>query len=121
VANDYGIHIMARYQEDNAPGNQMTGKDLAHRGVVELARPVLATGITTIVGMLCLLSHMIIPAKQLGILAGIGVFFAMVGSLLFIPAVLAVLPKPKPVFDLNDTSKKAGLVDRMLVQVARGI
>ncbi len=121
VANDYGIHIMARYQEDNAPGNQLGSRELAHRGVVELARPILATGITTIVGMLCLLSHMIIPAKQLGMLAGFGVFFAVAGSVLFIPALLSVLPKAKPVFDVNDPSKKSGVLDRLLLRVARAI
>lgn len=119
VANDYGIHILARYQEDNAPGNQLSSSQLAHRGIVELARPVLATGITTIVGMLCLLSHMIIPAKQLGILAAAGVFFAMVGSLLFIPAILAVLPKGKPAFDVDSREKKPGFLDRMLAKTAR--
>ncbi len=125
VANDYGIHLLARYQEDNAPGNQYSSAELAQRGIVELTRPVLATGVTTMVGMLCLLSHMIVPAKQLGILAAIGVGFAMVGSLVFIPALLAVLPKPKSVFDADrpageSTSKVSGL-DKVLVFFARWV
>lgn len=118
VANDYGIHLLARYQEDNAPGNRLSSQELARRGAVELARPVLATGITTIVGMLCLLSHMIVPAKQLGVTAAVGVGFAMVGSLLFIPAVLAALPKAKPVVDLAGPQKAPGLLDRLLARVA---
>src|SRR5690606_14251226 len=74
---------------------------------------------TTIVGMLCLLSHMILQAKQLGILAAVGVFFAMIGSLLFIPAVLAVLPRAKSVYDASTESKN--ILDRMLATVARWI
>jgi hypothetical protein len=122
VANDYGIHIMARYQEDNAPGTDFSSAELARRGVIELTFPVLATGLTTVVGMLCLLSHMIIPAKQLGVLAACGVAFAMVGSLTFIPAVLSVLPKAKPVFDARATrSASRSLLDRMLLFFARSV
>ncbi len=121
VANDYGIHIVARYQEDNAPGNHLGARELAHRGIVELTRPVLATGITTIVGLLCLLSHLILPAKQLGVLGAVGVFFAMVGSLLFIPAVLAVLPKAKPVYDAGAANQSTNALDRGLAWIARAI
>ncbi len=122
VANDYGIHLLARYQEDNAPGNSQTSADLAKSGIVELCKPVLATGITTVVGMLCLLSHLIVPAKQLGVLAAVGVGFAMIGSLVFIPAVLAVMPKAKPVFDANLKKKdKLSLLDRMLLLSARWV
>ncbi len=124
VANDYGIHLMARYQEDNVPGNTQTKEELAERGVIELAKPVLATGLTTMVGMLCLLSHMVIPAKQLGVLAAVGVGFAMLASLIFIPAVLTVLPKPKPVVIAKKALKEGGkskiaLLDHMLVFFAR--
>ncbi len=122
VANDYGIHLLARYQEDNAPGTNFTSAELAKRGIVELTKPVLATGITTMVGMLCLLSHLIVPAKQLGVLAAVGVGFAMVGSLVFIPAVLAVLPRAKPVFDVKQQKKdKTSFLDRLLLLFARWV
>ena len=120
VANDYGIHLMARYQEDNAPGTNLSSNELARRGIIELTRPVLATGITTMVGLLCLLSHMIIPAKQLGVLAAFGVGFAMLGSLLFIPAVLTLLPPAKPVVDTRATVSNA-LLDRLLMFFARAV
>ena len=114
--------MVARYQEDNAPGTDRSSRELAHAGIVKLTWPVLATGITTMVGMLCLLSHIIIPAKQLGVLAAIGVGFAMVGSLTFIPAVLAVLPRAKPVFDARASVQRATRVlDRMLAFFARQV
>lgn len=125
VANDYGIHIMARYQEDNAPGNQHSARDLAKMGIVELFKPVAATGLTTMVGLLSLQSHMIVPAKQLGVLSAVGVGFAMLGSLVFIPAVLAVLPKAKPVFDAEAQAKQGKLqaspLDKLLVLFARWV
>jgi uncharacterized protein len=121
VANDYGIHLLARYQEDNAPGTDHSPAELAKRGVIELAGPVMATGITTMFGMLALLSHLIIPAKQLGILAAFGVAFAMIGSIMFIPALLAVMPRAKPIFDAKRASKAKSPLDRMLAYFARAV
>jgi len=96
VANDYGIHLMAKYQEDNTPDSKLDAQQLAIGVVDDLGTPVIAAGITTIAGLLCLTTHIIVPAAQLGILAAIGVGFALGCSLLFIPAVLAVLPVPAP-------------------------
>ncbi len=119
VANNYGIHIMARYQEDNTEGNEHTNKTLAKNGIVRLTNPVLATGITTMAGLLCLMTHIIIPAEQLGILATVGVAFAMVGSLVFIPAILAILPKAKPIRKAHEDIKASkGVLDKLMLGVA---
>ncbi len=115
VANDYGIHLMAKYQEDNVPGADLDAKALAVGVVDDLGTPVLAAGITTIAGLLCLTTHIIVPASQLGILAAVGVAFALVASLVFIPAVLAVLPVPPPSAHHDDAS----LLDQGLKAVAR--
>ncbi len=108
VANDYGIHIIARYQEENRPGNNKTEKELSYIVSQSLSKPIVAAGITTIIGLLCLQAHIIVPAKQLGVLAGIGIGFALIGSIMFIPAVLVVLPKAKPI------QKKSSILDRLL-------
>ena len=122
VANNYGIHIVARYQEDNVPGNDLTPRELARNGIIKLTNPVLATGITTMAGLLCLMTHIIIPAEQLGILASIGTAFAMVGSLVFIPALLSLLPKAKPVLaDRANVDDSKALLDRILFKLAEGI
>ena len=119
VANDYGIHLIARYQEDNYPGNELSSKQLAKSMILNLGKPVLATAITTIVGMLCLLSHRLVPAKELGILAGVGIGWAFMGSIFFIPAVIAVLPKAKPIVDLKNKEARVSMLDRLLAAIAR--
>ncbi|TPV96494.1 MAG: RND family transporter [Myxococcales bacterium FL481] len=122
VANDYGIHVLARYQEDNTPGATHTAPGLAKRGFDELWRPILATGVTTMAGLLCLLSHVIIPAAQLGILAAAGVAFAVVGSLTFIPAVLSAMRVPKPVWTEGAAGQTAtSRFDRGLFSLARWV
>ncbi len=115
VANNYAIHVMARYQEDNRRGREITTFELARSGFRELAKPILATALTTVVGVLCLMSHIVIPARQLGVLAAIGVMYALFGSLFFIPAMLAVLPRAKPIsVSSSDDDSKSALLDGLL-------
>ncbi len=114
VANDYGIHIIAKYQELNVEGNPQTNRELAKEIFRSLSLPVLLTGLTTIGGMLCLLGHIAIPARQVGVLASIGTFFALAASLFFISAVNSFLPKPRPVFHPNNKVAKRHLFDRIL-------
>ncbi|MEN0063075.1 MAG: MMPL family transporter [Myxococcota bacterium] len=109
VANDYGIHLMARYQEENVPGRKRERIHLARTVLLDLGPPVLAAGVTTMAGLLCLLTHVVVPAQQLGVLASVGVGFALLCSLAFIPAVLAVLPVPKPLASLASDEGPTGL------------
>lgn len=96
VANDYGIHMFAHYQDENIPGNTHSKEELSRRMVLSLGKPILIAGLTTIAGLLCMLGHILIPAWQMGILGGIGILFALTGSLLFLPAVNSLLPKTAP-------------------------
>lgn len=115
VANDYGIHMIAKYQEDNLPENKYTKKELAKRLFQNLSTPILMTGLTTMAGMLCLMGHIMVPAKQMGILAAIGIVYALLASLLFIPAVISLLPRSKPVLaHTEDNHKKKPALERLL-------
>jgi len=114
VANDYGIHMIAKYQEDNVPGSSYSKKELARRMFRSLGKPVLLTGLTTITGMLCLQGHVMIGARQLSILASAGIVFALGASLLFIPAVVSLLPRPKPVILPESGNGKKPMLERLL-------
>lgn len=114
VANDYGIHMIAKYQEDNTTGNPFSKKQLAGRMFSSLGMPILLTGVTTIVGMLCLQGHILIPAGQLGVLAAAGIAFALAASLFFIPAVVSMLPKARPVQHTEENGRRLRLLDRLL-------
>lgn len=112
IANDYGIHLIAKYQEYNYEGNPYSKKELAMNIFSHLTKPVILTGLTTVAGMLCLLGHIIIPSRQLSVLASAGILFALAASLLFIPAVVSMLPKSKPVILLK--SDKKPFLEKML-------
>jgi hydrophobe/amphiphile efflux-3 (HAE3) family protein len=114
VANDYGIHMIAKYQEDNIDAHAYTPKILAQRMFESLGKPILLTGLTTIAGLLCLLGHILIPAKQLGLLSAVGIFFALSASLFFIPALMSFLPRSKPVMDSSSRDGNKPILERLL-------
>jgi hydrophobe/amphiphile efflux-3 (HAE3) family protein len=116
VANDYGIHMIAKYQEMNIPENKLSRKEIAKKMFYSLSKPVLLTGLTTIAGMLCLGSHILVPAKQLGVLAAIGIIFALTASLFFIPSIISMLPRSRPVFLHTEGAKnKKVILEELLV------
>jgi hypothetical protein len=116
VTNDYGIHIIAAYQElvsekskqkeiDNK--SDITAKKLiSSQTIKNLGLPIAATAITTMIGLLALLSHIVTPVKELGFLAAAGIAFSFFASILFIPAVLSLLKLKTP---LNEKQKNKGL------------
>ena len=57
--------------------------------------PVFITSITTIIGVLCLNTSDSPPYRDMGNMIAAGVFFAWLYSILFLPAMLALMPTPK--------------------------
>jgi len=91
VANNYGIYLVSRYKELTAPGTARSKSEILHGIIGSLNMPILFSGLTTVAGILGLLSHSIIPARQLGVLSAIGVSAALAMSLLFIPAMISFI------------------------------
>jgi hypothetical protein len=88
VANNYGIYLTARYQEIVKAEPDLPKRDILIRLFRSLNKPILFSGLTTIAGILGLLTHSIVPAKYVGILAAAGVAIALAMSLLLIPALI---------------------------------
>ncbi|NLF43747.1 MAG: MMPL family transporter, partial [Bacteroidales bacterium] len=95
IANNYGVHIIARYQEVLARHPEFTKKEIILEVYNKLKAPIILTGLTTIVGILGLVAHTMIPASQMGVISGLGVGFALWMSLSFIPAILSIMKKGK--------------------------
>jgi len=93
IANNYGVHLITRYQELNAVHPRWGMKRIVNESVRKLYTPIILTALTTIVGVLGLLSHLLIPPRQMGIVTAAGILFALLTSLTFIPAVMSGVPK----------------------------
>jgi hypothetical protein len=84
------VHLLLTLLQDLRAGRERTG------AIVETlrvnARPVFLTSLTTGIGFLAMNSSDVPPIRDLGNITAIGVLAAFLLSVLFLPALLAVLP-----------------------------
>jgi predicted RND superfamily exporter protein len=102
VGNNYGIYLVARYQELRNQNPGLPPYQSLSSLLRSLNMPILFSGLTTIAGVLGLMTHSIIPARQVGILSAAGITLALMMSLLLIPALILVtgtIPVKHPVKD----------------------
>lgn len=88
AATDYSLLYVARYREALTQySSRFQATTVAWKGSLE---PILASGGTVIAGLLCLLLSELASNKALGPVAATGIALAMLASLTFLPAVLAL-------------------------------
>ncbi len=117
VANNYGIYLVARFQELSSSHPDASKKELVNILIKSLKMPILFSGLTTVAGILGLLAHSIIPAKQVGVLAAAGVTVALLMSLTLIPALIFV--SGSGLIRKNREKNNPGFFDKMLVRLSK--
>jgi RND superfamily putative drug exporter len=86
AATDYSLLYVSRYREAlYANSHRWEATIEAYKGALE---PILASGGTVIVGLLCLLLSDLASNKALGPVGSIGIAMAMLGALTFLPSAL---------------------------------
>ena len=118
VANDYGIHMFAHYQDDNSPGNSFSKADISRRMITGVGEPVVMAGISTMAGLLCMLGHVLIPGWQMGVLGAVGICVALLASLALIPSLSSILPKPRPLLTPANNQQGTGGMNRLLALIS---
>ena len=89
AATDYSLLLVARYREElRRHAHRYEAMRVAWRRTLE---PVLASGGTVVLGVLCLLASSLSSTRGLGPVSAIGVAVAVVATLTFLPAVLVLL------------------------------
>ena len=89
AATDYALLVTARCRE--ALTRTRSAWDAVGEAVRGSIEPILASGGTVIAGLLCLLLSDLKSNSSLGPVAAIGIVFAMLSALTFLPAVLVLL------------------------------
>jgi hypothetical protein len=121
VANNYGIYLVARFQDISQQEPAISKHDLISSLLRTLNMPILFSGLTTIAGILGLLTHSVIPARQVGILAATGVALALIMSLFLIPALISVRGPFKNEKKKNITINRAiyrlsGMLSKLIIE-----
>jgi len=115
AATDYALLLVSRFRE--ALREHRSGYRAMSFAVRRALPAILASGGTVILGVLCLLASSLNSNRSLGPVAAIGITMAMVASLSFLPAVLALLgravfwPFPPPHGDAH--TGRAGIWSRI--------
>ncbi len=112
IANNYGVHIISKYQELNSLHPEYSMDKIVKKTVNSLSKPIILTGLTTIAGVLGLLVHVMEPAVQMGVVCSIGIAFALLLSLYFLPAILIGMKKGKPQKSFN--GQRSSPIDKLL-------
>lgn len=106
------VHLLAGYRERLADG---TPADEALRSAwTELLFPCTVTTATTAFGLGSLLSANLVPIRQFGWMGAATVTFALLYTLVLVPAVFCRVRPPRPALE----QRKHGLVNRVLVAFA---
>lgn len=90
LANADSIHILTRYQE--ALHHTPSKRRALYRALRSLGQPVVYTSLSSSVGFLGVATAYSVIVREFGLATALGIVFALVLSLTFLPALLAVLP-----------------------------
>jgi len=93
VGSAYGIHMLARYQEDiHTCSDTIT---CIRDALAEVGVPIILAGVTTLIGFLSFAGSYLTAVTHFGVFTGIGVAFALIISVTFIPALLTFFNQPQ--------------------------
>lgn len=122
VANNYGIYLIVRFQELSSDSKNIPKRGMISELFRSLKMPILFSGLTTVAGILGLVTHSIMPARQVGILAAAGIIIALSLSLLLIPAYISTGgPMVNNSHRSISKTSDAGLFSKLLSSVSRVI
>ncbi|MGE4584341.1 MAG: RND family transporter [Sphaerochaeta sp.] len=93
LGSSYAIHVLHEYfrsQETNEKQEQIIVS------VLRISSTIFGACLTTIIGFLSLLACKLKTFQELGVSVSLGIFYCAVLSLVYLPAMLSLLPAPKP-------------------------
>ncbi|MCK4358569.1 MAG: RND family transporter [Candidatus Cloacimonetes bacterium] len=93
IGSAYGIHLVNKYLEDIRKGDNKI--EAIKDTISEVGIPIFLAGLTTAIGFLAFLVSNLTIIKEFGIFTAIGVLFAFIVSITFLPALLSFMSPPK--------------------------
>lgn len=114
VAAADAIHVLVKYYEAaGRPGAEREG--VVRETMLEMGPPIFLTSLTTVVGFLSMSGSNLPPVSEFGSTLAAGIISAYLISILFIPAILVLLPLQPPRIRRGATQNSPeGWLDRIL-------
>lgn len=113
AATDYSLLLVARYRE--ALVSYSSRWEAVWKALKAAFAPILASGLTVIIALLCLLFSELKSNQSLGPIAAIGIVFSLLSALTFLPAMLVLFGRaafwpfrPKVAADDAETTATQG-------------
>ncbi len=120
IGNAYTIHVMSEYVEQSVEASDPS--DLVYSILNRVSLPLVVCGFTTVIGFGSLGFNKIPAIRDLGVSSAVGVVFCVFMSLVFVPAVLALMPSLRTGAEKEEEEKdgaeKQGLLDEFLASAA---
>lgn len=91
----YAVHVVSCYYHAVEEGPGAEGSAAA-RGLETVLLPTFVTSLTTLAGFFSLVTHPLAAIRQFGLYGGIGVGFAGLAAITYVPAVLQLLREQAP-------------------------
>ncbi len=114
IGSAYGIHFISKYYEDiEQNGNS---KEVSKKALRDTLIPILLAGVTTLIGFLSFIGSYLTAITEFGIYMAIGISFAIIISITFIPAVISFM-KVKDRKNPND--RRIHLFTKMMKIISR--
>jgi predicted RND superfamily exporter protein len=109
----YALHLTTEYEvEVSRPG--APAPPLAMRHTLEaLWVAIVVTAVTTVAGFVSLVVNPILAIREFGLYSALGVVYTLVASLSLVPALLAVLPRPRRVHTQSQEGWLEALAERV--------
>jgi predicted RND superfamily exporter protein len=86
------VHLLTHIRVEAGRGGPADKQQAIISGMSGMWSPILMTTLTTMAGFLSMLTSDLLPMRYFGLFAAVGIIFAFIITVLFIPAIEALLP-----------------------------
>lgn len=106
IGSAYSIHVISKFDEDVITNEEKTKQ--SEKALSEIGVPVILAAVTTIAGFVTFIfGSYLTMIREFGLFSSMGVLFALIVSITFVPSVLSLLPvKQRSQFSKVNTVKK---------------
>ncbi|OQX87225.1 MAG: hypothetical protein B6D55_04090 [Candidatus Omnitrophica bacterium 4484_70.2] len=115
------IHLLTESLQKKGESTRSSEEDFLKR-ISDLFFPCFLTSLTTAIGFFSLTVSKVSPVRELGLVAGVGVFFAFVVTFTFLPALVkkfALLNKYNSIFRKKESLFFKDKIDSFLIKIGR--